>query len=495
MANIEYDAVIVGAGPAGLAVGSELASRMKVLIVDRKEDIASTDKVWLVPDRFLDERHGNAPEIRPFARGQVLRFTTQTAGMKPVAWQANQKYWYLEEHQVLRYWDKLARERGAEIRLDCFFRDMQVKDDRVVIQTSGQDDIKTVTAKLLIDASGYRSPIRRKYRKEEPNLWWSVSGAVLEMPGGLGELPGLGKILPGDYMLWGTFRDSSADPDQSMEEGRPVLEYEVFDEHTCFFFIFYLREQRMDADDMQAEFLHVLRHEQATLPFHDAIVKEWKHGWYPSGGLNSQKQAEDRVAFIGDAGCWTSPCGWGMSFILANYKRYARELAELIENDRLGKRDLQHLAAVKVPTGYQVLLDQVVTHFLSHASANLLNDFIGLFGENSPLGPNPGKCCEDVFTLNVEDEEALFMIKTLAPLLAKDPRLMKILLRCLTPEDYALVAELVGEFVKKEAAEDWAELLRKKSDSPGKLEDGAVMDGAGPSFWTRLRNLLRPKLA
>lgn len=62
-----FDVVIVGGGPAGLSIGSELSARFKVLVLE-KGDAGKTDRFWFVPPDVIDEK------VKPFTYNGVSRF-------------------------------------------------------------------------------------------------------------------------------------------------------------------------------------------------------------------------------------------------------------------------------------------------------------------------------------------------------------------------------------------------------------------------------------
>lgn len=432
MSNMkQYDVIIFGAGPAGLAIASELSKELSVLVFDRKATISETTKSWLIPDMVIST--GQAEDILPFMKNGVKRFLANTFQGVNVQWQANFNYHFAKEHELLNYWSKQATENGADILLNCWYEDAFITDERVVISTSKGD----FCSKLLLDGSGGQSPIRGKYALKDHWYWWSVCGAIVTFPEGLPE-----GMAVGDYQLWQTFRDTNVDEDASLSKGRPVWEYEILDENSAFVFIFYLGQFRVPHADMEQEFLHILREEQATANFHATTISEVKYGWYPSGGTHSQQVTRDRVAFVGSSACWTSPCGWGASFIVANYKNYARHLIAAVKEDKLTKQQLGKLINLSARSKYQVLMDQVATHFLSFASASELNVFISLFDPNGELGAEGPLLCEKLFTMTISEQEAAAMLKQVMKKVG-----FKTLIKTVPKKDYGLLILLVLESI------------------------------------------------
>jgi flavin-dependent dehydrogenase len=463
MSNLKkYDVIVFGAGPAGLAIASELSKELSVLVFDRKSAIAETTKSWLIPDMTL--QIGDAEDILPFMKNGVKRFLANTFQGVNVQWQANYKYHFAKEHELLTYWGDKSTENGADILLDCWFQDSFITDDRVLISTSKGE----FCSKLLIDASGGQSPIRGKYSIREHWYWWSVCGAIVNFPDGLPK-----GMEVGDYQLWQTFRDTNADEDASLNEGRPVWEYEVLDENSAFVFIFFLGQFRIPFADMEQEFLRILRNEAGTADFHDTVITETKFGWYPSGGAHSQQVTRNRVAFVGSSGCWTSPCGWGASFIIANYKKYAQNLIRLVKNNELKKEDLGELIHLSTRSKYQVLLDQVATHFLSFASASELNAFISLFDPNGEMGSEGPLLCEKLFTLTISEKEALSMLTVVAKKIGFES-----FIKTIPHEDYLLLVGLAAESVEVAVLDvlhkgmDYLHICHKKHDDPAEIESG-----------------------
>jgi flavin-dependent dehydrogenase len=385
MSGTEYDVVIIGGGPAGLSIGSELSSHCRVLVLE-KGIAGATDRFWFVPPEVLDDT------TRPFSYGGVTRFLTKTYSLNgdDLAWRAKlyDSYPYIKDRELLTHWVGVIRGNGSQVQDNCLYLDHKTDDTGVTVTSSRG----TFRARLLIDASGYNSSIVKKYAIDQSDFyWWSVYGAVGEHP------DGIGSMQVGDYMMWQTFKD--ADPG-SLADGKPVFEYEILDEKNSYSLVLYLRKELVDLETMKAEYHRIIGGEESTQEFHNLKVSSYRYGWYPSGAL-SQQIAEDRVAFAGDSGCWTTPCGWGMTFILNNYKQFSKGILNCLTADTLDRESLLGASLYRTHDKYEILMNVIATHFLANASTDQLDRFINLFKIIDPI------LCEKVFTLKLSQIELM----------------------------------------------------------------------------------------
>lgn len=444
-----YDAIIIGGGPAGLAVASELSSSHKVLLID-KDVAGKTARSWFIPLDAIDDK------VMPYTYNGVTRFITQTFGGADIAWNTElfDRYPYVNEKTLLPHWREVITGNGSLVLDDCAYLASGVDAGIVTVETSRG----CFRGRLLIDASGYNSPIVEKYQIDrDAYYWWSVAGSINEHPDGLNDM----KV--GDYMMWQTFKDTNADTDASMASGRPIFSYEILNEKTSFSFAFYLRKERVPREVMEREYQTLLRDEPATANFHQVLIKEPKFGWYPAGAL-SQQIAEDNVVFIGDAGCWTTPCGWGMTFILRNYREFAAKMSVLLTENHLDKQSLLSVPHYQVHEKYEVLLDTIVTHFLSEATASQLDRFINLFNKI------PKILCEKVFTLTISREEVHVMLQAML-----DEFELTELVRILPRQDYLLVLDEVRYFAEDAVVDEMHKVFGGFHKPPAKplgMNDG-----------------------
>lgn len=165
-----YDVVVIGAGPAGLAVASEISKKLKVLIIDGKKEIKETPRSWFIPKFMCDD--GNADEIIPYTYNGVRRFLADTfSGVTNKAWESTLDggYLFVKEHEVLKFWAEKVLKNGSSVELDCSYLDHTVITYREDVPPVEIHTTKgNVSCKMIVDASGHDSMILKKYHLDQP---------------------------------------------------------------------------------------------------------------------------------------------------------------------------------------------------------------------------------------------------------------------------------------------------------------------------------------
>lgn len=464
MENI-YDVAIVGGGPAGLSVGAEL-SRLghKVLLIERGK-IGNTDRAWIVPGSIIAKLD---VDIQKFAYNGVTRFLESTPTLE-IQWDAVgpwqsgsewKKYPYINQEGILQYWAGVIREHGSDAMENCAYIDYTISDDGVILKTVSDNCYTDYKARLLIDASGYSSQIAKKNRvNRKEYFWWSVYGYEIEFSD-ITKLthPGkLGNMQIGDYMLWQSFKDIPMSPEATLSQLRPIMEYEVLDERTIFVFILYFCQSTVEKDFMKNQFDYILHNEESIQSFRQGQLVKERFGWYPSSGL-SQAIAVDRISFIGDAGCWTIPAGWGMSFILENYKVYVENISKALRRNKLDKATLNKATAFNERKEYEIILDKVVLHFLAFATPPLIDRFTKVVMDH--FG---GKRLETMFCLQMNEKEAIEILKVVL----KEFKLKELFSILKNENDHLLLLNLVKEFAESAIVDEFRELFGKEKEDAG----------------------------
>ena len=207
----------------------------------------------------------------------------------------------------------------------------------------------------------------------------------------------------GDYMMWQTFQNTNPDEEESLNGGRPVFEYEVFDEKTSFPLLLFLRKEKISKEIMKNYFTEIMNESKVLANYKDTEIIEEKWGWYPSGGL-SQNIAEDHVVFAGDSACWTTPCGWGFAFIVKNYKNFSKAVITAFENKKFKKDDLDELFKLKTAYKFQILFNKIATRTLSLGNTKIIDKLLEFFDKLGFI------YCEKTFTLSLTKKDIEHLI-------------------------------------------------------------------------------------
>ncbi|TDT72561.1 flavin-dependent dehydrogenase [Hypnocyclicus thermotrophus] len=410
----KYDVIIIGGGPSGLSVGSELSKLGNKIAIIEKNIVGKTNRSWLIPGNVISKLD---KDLQKYAYNGVKRFLEYTPHLE-IKWDTNPPwgnkkykcYPFIDQAGLLNHFKNIILENNGELFENSICSDYIIKDTNVVVEIINKSYRKEkIEAKILIDASGYDSMIVKKENINRDNYYhWSVYGYDLEFDdtSKLKHPGNLGNMQIGDYMLWQAFKDSPIDKNTNLFQFRPIMEYEVLDEKRVFVFILFFSKNKVDKNTMKYIFNAILKNENSIKDFKNGKILKVRFGWYPSNEV-SQKISKNRLAFIGDAGCWTIPAGWGMSFILNNYKNYAFKLNKLIKKDKLNKKNLDKIVSFNQRQKFEIVMDKLVLHFLSNAKPQLIDKFTQTIVDNFK-----GKTLETMFCLELEEKEVfkLFLV-------------------------------------------------------------------------------------
>jgi flavin-dependent dehydrogenase len=165
--NEKVEILIVGGGPAGLLAASDLAKRHSVALIERGS-LGETTKYWLTTLRRL-EKHALSECV--FYQPTSMVFGTFLGG-------------YLEtfgdlavvnDQLLMGILVERCRQRGVVFTEHCSLLNLKWADNRILVQTTS----RSYVTRLVIDASGARSPIAATFRLHKLYGFYSVYGALL----------------------------------------------------------------------------------------------------------------------------------------------------------------------------------------------------------------------------------------------------------------------------------------------------------------------------
>ena len=165
--NEEVEILIVGGGPAGLLAASYLAERHTVALIERGM-LGETTKYWLTTLRRL-EKHTlqDCVFYKPPSMlvGTFLGGRLETSGDMVV----------VNDQLLMSRLVERCKRLGVLFAEHCSLLNLKWTDDRILVETTR----KSYTTRLVVDASGARSPIATSFRLHNLYGFFSVYGALL----------------------------------------------------------------------------------------------------------------------------------------------------------------------------------------------------------------------------------------------------------------------------------------------------------------------------
>lgn len=168
---MDADVIVVGAGPSGLTVASELAlAGVSVIVLERRTGVVESRAGTLIP-RVLElyDARGVADRLVrkalslqkwPFTPGHIW------SGLKPVEWRhLHSRYDFTlivpqnHSEEVLLGW---CAECGADVRFGREVVGLGTTDDGVWVEVTENGKVKKLRARYLVGADGSRSIVRKR---------------------------------------------------------------------------------------------------------------------------------------------------------------------------------------------------------------------------------------------------------------------------------------------------------------------------------------------
>lgn len=306
-----YDAIILGGGPAGLAMASELSRKHSVLLIE-KNKIGTTQKAWTTSRKIVEE----AGVQKHISVEFPLAYLRCLDGEK---FYLHGDFVSMDECGVLDFWKKRALKNGARIEDETEFKSMKRKNGAAHVKTSKG----SFTGRLLIDCMGANSPLARELF--ERVFYWSVYGEVFTNV---------------------DLKDTEIVGAAIRSEDVPTTWFEVLPVSKTSYvaYVFQYIEEPLDPEKLSKI------HQEHMREFYPKSnprfakrerVREVK-GIIPMG--ITYQNSKDNLFLFGDtSGIAPALAGSGFTNILRHHKKVAQHLSEKMVKGKLSEADLEYI--------------------------------------------------------------------------------------------------------------------------------------------------------
>lgn len=308
----KYDAIIIGAGPAGLSVGSELSKKFKVLVID-KSTIGNSYQTrdWTTSRQYL-EQNGLAEFISTKYKKCSIK---SVLGSKLFVYA---DFVTVDGTALLKKWADDITANGSRILEYCGFEKV-LKNDMIGIDI--QTNKGNFSSQLLIDCSGKDSALVHENDLYREVFYFPIYGGEYRI-----------KLKNDDPCLLAT-----------ATKRFPLYYFEIFPvtKNTCVFYSFQYLKNPKDPELLKK--IHAI-HLKDTYPA-NRIENKKKiksiSGVIPMGRMN--KNSLDRTVFFGDSALMSNIIGGsGFTNILSHNKSFANHVSNCLKNDSLKEKDLKY---------------------------------------------------------------------------------------------------------------------------------------------------------
>lgn len=309
----KYDVIIIGAGPAGLSVGSELSRKFKVLVIDKSTaGNPAKRKDWTTKKGYLE---GN--ELTDFISSKYKKCSIKSVLGSQFFVYAD--FVTVKGKALVDKWAKDITSNSSHILEYCGFEGVVKNDESgIEIKTSRGN----YSGRLLIDCSGVDTTLPVENGLYEKVYYFPVYG--------------------GEYRV----RLNSSEPNLFAANTRksPMYYFDVFPvtKNTCVFYTFQYLDNYKDPKRLKK--MHSRHLNSSYLKEKIANKKKIKHisGVIPMGHM--EINAMDRIAFFGDSALMAGALGGtGFTNILLHHKAFSNQISRCLQNDTLDQDALRYL--------------------------------------------------------------------------------------------------------------------------------------------------------
>ena len=368
-----FDVIILGAGPAGLSVGSELSSKLNVLIVE-KGLAGQTIHAWTYWNDRVKEVGISDTVTSRMTNGVARSMLGSEVRIK--LGKINKFIPAIDENKLLNKFIVKIKKNKAKILSNCSFESLRDDGNRIHVNTS----LGQFTWRLLIDAMGYDSVLASRFRVVTRGYFIPVGGWAISRIG-----------LPSkEYNFM-----------ESILDKHPIPYWWSFpvDKKTDFIGSFYVTRTPLGRDLLEKDFAEMVKAHPYTQGKKITIKKKY-YGNIPIAS-NFDQNNVDRIAFIGDARAWGTGFGWGFSPIISNYRDVSRRILKCLAANELDANSLKDATEIKFNsplTDLNAKLEELVGVFLVNCN---LKDFDRVLKVFKPHPEILEKLC--TFTLTNKD--------------------------------------------------------------------------------------------
>jgi flavin-dependent dehydrogenase len=348
-----YDAIIIGAGPAGLSLASELSQKHKILVVE-KGKIGVTEKSWGSGLDVMKKLNLEKCIVNKNISQLIFKHYLGST------WLFEDDYCQLDEKKLLNEFVKRCNKKNTEFLEHTYIDKVNSKNNKIKIKIGN----KEISTRLLIDCSGAFSPIVKKYDlidsySSYPILGYTLKDVKVDPHLFIWEImktPGYHEIMIGGIMPYSSRK----------------AQVHVFP---------YLWNKTCNYSFLQKYLKDYLTY-YPGLNSGKLVTKTF--GTIKMGSL--KKNSLDNVFFYGAAGLWTPRfAGTGFNMILFTFQEVASKLSKLIVSNDLSEKKLSKIK--------NSILEPKMVHFLKclekivfsiRDNPDKMNEFLNMVGKSDP---------------------------------------------------------------------------------------------------------------